>query len=247
MKKAAVAGAIIVFLVATALVIRHARDHREEGVIVLSGNVEVTEVEMGFTMPGRIVALHFDEGQQVKAGVRLAALDGAGLESQVAQSRAYLAEMAVRLEEKKKGSRPQELGQAGAGVRHAEAELEKAKRDYERDEMLYANGAVSAQQRDASRKAYEVALSQHRSAIETLSLVKEGPRKEEILAAESRVQQAKAALRAAEQKVHDTALYAPVPGVVLQKNSETGETVVQGMPVYTLGDLGNPWVKVYVK
>ncbi|MFO0753778.1 MAG: efflux RND transporter periplasmic adaptor subunit [Thermodesulfovibrionales bacterium] len=247
MKRVAIAGVIVIILFAAALLVKRAGNHQEEGAIVLSGNVEVTEVNAGFTLPGRVVALHFDEGQRVKAGDSLAVLDSAELESQAAQSRAFLSEMAVRLEEKRKGSRPQEREQAGAGVRHAEAELEKAKRDYERDEMLYGNGAVSAQQRDASRKAYEVALALHRSAIETLSLVKEGPRKEEVRAAESRVRQARAALQAIERKVHDTVLYAPVPGVILQKNSEVGETVAQGTPVYTLGDLGNPWVKVYVK
>ncbi|MBZ0157756.1 MAG: efflux RND transporter periplasmic adaptor subunit [Alphaproteobacteria bacterium] len=247
MKKGIIAGAIVVILIAAALIIKRAGNHQEEGAIVLSGNVEVTEVNIGFKLPGRIVALHFDEGQKVKEGDLLAVLDSAELESQVAQSRAYLAEMTAHLEEKKTGSRPQELEQARAGVRHAEAELGKAKRDYERDEMLYGNGAVSAQQRDASRKAYEVALSQHRNALETLSLVKEGPRREDIRAVESRVQQAKAALRAAGQRMHDTVLHAPVAGVILEKNSEEGETVAQGIPVYTIGDLGNPWIKVYVK
>ena len=44
-----------------------------------------------------------------------------------------------------------------------------------------------------------------------------------------------------------TALYAPINGVVLKKNIELGETVAQGTPIYTIGDLANPWIKVYVK
>jgi HlyD family secretion protein len=42
-------------------------------------------------------------------------------------------------------------------------------------------------------------------------------------------------------------IYAPVSGVVLRKNVELGETVSPGIPVYTIGDLENPWIKVYVK
>ena len=45
----------------------------------------------------------------------------------------------------------------------------------------------------------------------------------------------------------DTVVFAPVRGVILRKNVEIGETVGAGIPVYTIGDLGNPWIKVYVK
>jgi len=33
----------------------------------------------------------------------------------------------------------------------------------------------------------------------------------------------------------------------LRKDVELGETVSQGMPLFVLGDLENPWIKVYVK
>ena len=42
-------------------------------------------------------------------------------------------------------------------------------------------------------------------------------------------------------------IYSPVSGVILRKNNEVGETIAAGVPVYTIGDLDNPWVKVYVK
>jgi HlyD family secretion protein len=35
--------------------------------------------------------------------------------------------------------------------------------------------------------------------------------------------------------------------VVLRKNIEAGETVQAGVPIFTLGDLIEPWVKVYIK
>ncbi|MEW6570488.1 MAG: efflux RND transporter periplasmic adaptor subunit [Nitrospirota bacterium] len=33
----------------------------------------------------------------------------------------------------------------------------------------------------------------------------------------------------------------------MRKTVELGETVAQGIPIYTIGDLENPWVKIYVK
>lgn len=245
-KKLIIAGIFIVIGVVVFLINRFSNRH-EEGVFSVSGNVEVTEVDLGFKTSGRVVELFVEEGQKVKKGDKLAAIDRAEVESQVAQNMAYLNEMQTRLQELKSGSRPQELEQAKANVRYAEAELVKAKKDYDRADILYKNGAVSAQQMDAAKKAYDVATSQHQKALEALSLVTEGPRKEVIKAAENRVRQAEAALRVSEERLRDTVINASVAGVILRKNVELGETVAPGVPVYTIGDLEKPWIKVYVK
>ncbi len=223
------------------------KNKKEEGVLLLSGNIEVTEVDTGFKTPGRIEELFSEEGQNVQKGDRLAIIDSAELESQVLQNKASLREAQARLAELKAGSRPQEIEQAKANVNYAEAELSKAKKDYERAEKLVKDELISAQQMDAAKKTYETASAQYQKALEALSLVKEGSRKETILAGENRAGQAEASLSASEERLKDTVLYAPLSGVILRKNIEAGETVAAGIPVYTIGDLENPWVKVYVK
>ena len=193
-KRLLIAGGAIVIIALVFLAFRLG-NKRDEGALVLSGNVEVTEVNIGFKIPGRVVALLTDEGLKVKKGDRIAVLDSAELQSIVAQNR--------------------------ASVGYGRAELEKAKKDYDRAQILFENGAISAQQIDAAKKSYEVSVSQ--------------------------LQQAEAALAAALDRLKDTVIYAPVSGVVLSKNVERGETVSAGTPLYTIGDLENPWVKVYVK
>ncbi len=246
-KKKLLIIAVIILAGFSAFLINRLTNKHEEGVLAVSGNVEVTEVNLGFKIPGRVIELFTDEGQRVKKNDKLALLDSAEIENQVAQSRAYLNETLTRLEELKAGSRPQELEQAKANVSYAEAELTKAKKDLERYEALHKDELISAQQMDNARKTYDVAVSQHKKAIEALSLVREGPRKEDIKAAANRVEQAKAALKVSEERLKDTELYAPVSGVVLRKNIELGETVNVGSPVFTIGDLENPWIKVYVR
>ncbi|MGB4222243.1 MAG: efflux RND transporter periplasmic adaptor subunit, partial [Syntrophorhabdus sp.] len=149
--------------------------------------------------------------------------------------------------ELKSGSRIQEIERARASVDAQAADLDKAKKDYERADILYKNGAISTSQFEAAQNAYNTRTAQYRSAQETLSLVQEGPRKEDIQAAEYRVQQAKAMVNTSEERLKDTTLFAPITGVVLRKNVELGETLSAGIPVFTIGDLENPWVKVYVK
>ncbi len=193
-KKILIAGIGIIILGALFLTFR-LRNKQDTGALPVSGNVEVTEVNIGFKIPGRVVALLTDEGRTVRIGEKIAVLDSAEYESQVNQNRAI--------------------------VRNAEATLDKARKDYERADVLYRNGAISSQQMDVAKTTSDVTLSQ--------------------------VQQAAAALKTSEVKLKDTVIYSPAAGVVLRKNVEAGETVSAGTPVYTIGDLDNPWVKVYVQ
>jgi HlyD family secretion protein len=238
---------IVIAVAIVAAVTFSLRKKGDDGVMKLSGNVEVTEAHLAFKVSGRIIELSVDEGSVVKAGQSLARLDSVERAAFVAQQQAVLQEVLARLAELKAGSRRQEIEQAKAQTDAQEAELTRLRRDWERAETLYRNGAISLAQYDATKSSYETRQALHRSSAETLSLVKEGPRKEDIRAAEQRVQQAKSSLEAAEERLRDTVLVAPFAGTVLKKNSELGETMAQGIPVFTLGDLENPWIKVYVK
>lgn len=218
-----------------------------DGRLVLSGNIEVTEPNVGFKTAGRIVDLQVDEGDAVKTGQRLAGIDSAEQKSILAQYSASLKEARNKLNELLTGSRKQEIEQAQAIAQQRKADLDKAHRDYERNEVLFGNGAISSQRKDESVRAYKSAKSLYENALATLSLVKEGPRQEEIQIAKHKVEQAMAAVRTQKERLDDTVIYSPIDGVILRKNVELGEIVSPGMAVYTIGDLAHPWVKVYVK
>jgi HlyD family secretion protein len=220
---------------------------KEDKGLVLSGNVEITDMRLGFKIAGRIAELATDEGRTVQQGQRMAALDDAELRSIVAQNQAALKEASDRLDELLAGSRSQEIEQARASLQQAEAELARLQKDYERADILFKNGAIPASQFDAAKSAYLANAARRREASEKLSLVSEGARKEQIAAAEARRQQAQAALAASTDRLCDSVLYAPITGMVLRKTAELGETVAAGTPVFLLGDLSDPWVKVYVK
>jgi HlyD family secretion protein len=246
-KKGLVLAAIVLVAAAVTILVNSFGKTREDGTLLLSGNVEVTEAGIAFKIPGRVIERTVDEGYRVKKGDILAKLDDEELSGLVKQQRAALEEALTRLAELKAGSRPQEVEQAKSGVALQEADLARTRKDFERAEVLYRNGAVSAASFDASKSAYETRLAQLKTASEQLSLVREGPRKETITAAQHRVEQAMAALRVAEAKLADSVIVAPTDGIVLRKNVEIGETVAQGTPVVTLGDLAHPWIKVYVR
>jgi len=174
--------------------------------IRVSGNIEVTDAEVSFKIPGRVEVRLVDEGETVKAGQTVARLDSVELTQEVAVRRAEvqaiqaaLAELEAgsrpeeiaqaeasaeqakaRLDEMLAGSRPEELSAAEAVLRRTKAETERARLDAERYEGLYKKEIVSAQQYDLARTAYETALARQREAEEQFKLVKEGPRREQI-------------------------------------------------------------------
>lgn len=246
-KKRLIIPVLIIALGLAAYAIYQTRGVQDEGVLVASGNVEVTEMNVGFKIPGRVAERLKDEGDRVKKDEKLAFLDNAELAAMVSQSRAVLAESKVRLQELRTGSRLQEIDQSKANVKALEAEVIKAKRDFDRADILFKNGAISAAQFDAAKSAYDARVQQLAAITEQASLVKEGPRKEDIKASEHRVENAAASMAVAEEKWKDSFLYAPAPGVILRKNIEKGETVAAGTPVFTIGDIDNPWIKIYIR
>lgn len=205
-KKVAIPALAIVLAAVVITIVVRLSSHHGESVIRISGNIEVTDTEVSFKIPGRVEARLVAEGEMVKAGQIVARLDRAELEHEDALRRAEVRAAEAVLAELEAGSRPEEITQADANARRsqarheellagsrpeevaaAEAAFERAKADaqrlavdFERYKGLYAKQLVSAQQFDAARTAHEVAKARAREAEENLKLVKEGPRREQL-------------------------------------------------------------------
>jgi len=216
-KKKLIAALLALLVVAAVIfyVIRGGSAHA--GTIRLSGNIEVTDAEVSFKIPGRVVARLVDEGDLVKTGQLVARLDSAELAQEVAlrkadaqnaqaaleelvagyrkediaQAEAAAQQAQSRLEEMLAGSRPQEIAASQATVERAKAETQRAKADAARYEALVKKDEVSQQQFDAVRTTYETSLARQKEAEEQFKLVKEGPRKEQIEQARAAMVQAK--------------------------------------------------------
>lgn len=120
------------------------------------------------------------------------------LQAQIAERQAALQQAEAQLQELLSGTRVQEIEQARAALRHAEAEYERARRDWERAQALYQKDEISTAQYDQARTRYESASAQREQAHQRLALLLEGPRREQVDAARAQVERARAALRHAE-------------------------------------------------
>ncbi len=219
---------------------------RTDGRIQGVGTLEVTEVDLAPMTPARVVWVWAEEGDRVKTGDTLLTLTQPTTRPDVEQRRARLASARATLRELEAGSRPREVERGRADLAAAEAEADRAARDYARAKPLGASGAISRQALDAARSATELAAARRAAAAESLRLLEEGTRPERIQAARAEVATAEAALAASEATAADLVLIAPVDGTVLSRNAEPGEMLAAGQSALTLGQMRRPWTRVYL-
>jgi HlyD family secretion protein len=228
--------------------------------VYLSGTIEVTQVDLAFKIPGRLLARIVDEGDRVEAGQIIARLDDVDQKLLVARAEAQAASAKAFLTRLESGSRAEEVAQARAQLQQAlaaaqatESRLKLAQDDVERSRDLRAQEVISQQKFDELRTVYETALNSRREAVArgqsakaNLDLVLAGPRKEEIEQARAQLAAAEQALALARQQLADTVLKSPADGVVLSKAAEPGAYLNPGAPVVTVGQIDKVWLRGYI-
>ena len=212
----------------------------------LYGNVDIREVQLAFRQSGRVTEMAFDEGDAVRAGERMAALDAQPYREALAAAQAQVQVAQAELAKLRHGLRPQEITQAREALKQAQALATEAERNFQRQSRLLASGATSQRTVDAARTARDQAVAGVEAAKAALSQASEGFRKEDIAAAEARLAAAQAAASQATTALADTELMAPSSGTVIARVREPGSMVASQSTVYSLS-LDKPvYVRAYV-
>jgi Multidrug resistance efflux pump len=210
------------------------------------GNVDIREVELAFRQPGRLMTVKVEEGDQVASGDVLALLDDTPYRDALAQTEAEVMKAQAELDKQEAGNRAQEIKAAEAAVREARAVLQQRESDLKRQTQLVEQGDSSHKNLEVVRMDRDVAAASLASALEALSLQREGARVEDIAAARAQLEAAKANLAQARTALDDTVLLAPSNAVVMSRVREPGSMVTSQDAVYTLS-LRNPvYVRAYV-
>ena len=214
--------------------------------LTLSGNIEAHESLVSFKVPGRIVELPVEEGQQVEQGTMLARLEDADSRQKVrideAGVRVRESDLALTLA----GTREQEVRAAQQSMIDAQADLEQKKLDNDRARQLFGKDEISAQDRDQAATALKRAEAIFKAAQQRYNEAVEGSRKEDIEIARANLNQANANLGLSRVNLDYAVLHAPSAGVITVRQAELGEVVAQGSPVVTLADLDHVWLRAYI-
>jgi len=214
--------------------------------VLLSGTIDAHEVDLSFQAPGRILRLLTDEGRHVAAGDVAAELDPQDFELALARARAQEQAARKALAVLVAGSRVQEIGAGEAAVAQAQADADFADHEVERTRDLIAKGFESPQALDRATSVAEAARAKLAQARQNLSMLKEGPRREDIDRARAELAAAQAEVGTAQRQLGYVKLMSPAAGLISVRLAEAGQVVTMGQPVFRLAQLDRPWVRAYL-
>ncbi|MBP1155366.1 MULTISPECIES: HlyD family efflux transporter periplasmic adaptor subunit [unclassified Paenibacillus] len=133
--------------------------------------------------------------EQAAAGVTLTA---GTVEQQIAQAKAAVDAAQAKVDGLHNGSRPEEKKQAEIQYQAAKEVYDIAEQNLNRMNALLEEGLVSKADVDKTKVNYREAQTKFELAEQQLSMANQGPREEEVRAAEALLEQAKATLQLAE-------------------------------------------------
>ncbi|MEP6717996.1 MAG: efflux RND transporter periplasmic adaptor subunit [bacterium] len=168
---------------------------------------------------GRLSTISVDLGSVVRRGQMVAQVEVNDYKLRVQQAEAALAQARARVGLSPDGRDDTVNPEQTGTVRQARAVLEEAKVSRDRAAKLVQQGVVARSEFDTVDAAYKVALSRYQDAIE------------EIRNRQGLVAQRRSELALARQQLADTAVYAPLDGIVQQKRASVGEYLAAGAPV----------------
>ena len=215
-------------------------------VISASGTIETIEVNVASKVAGQLEERAVDEGARVRAGDKLAVIDHASLDIQLRQAEAGVDLARAQLVLLRNGARTEDIQQAEAALKQAQASLTVAADDARRMRELVKTGSVTPKQKEDADARLTVAEAQRNAAAEALKKTRTLARPEEIQAAEARLAQAQAAADLLKKTIADCTITAPVGGIVTHKALEAGELVTPGATIVTLSELDSVYVMIYV-
>ncbi|MGD9567028.1 MAG: HlyD family secretion protein [Sedimentibacter sp.] len=192
--------------------------------IEASGVVKNSSVSLSSEVTGTVVENMVKEGDSIKKGDVIAAIDNTTLKNQYDQAlinfqvtekniealensisslslqntdviqqaqNAYLASEA-EYQKVMDGASTDEIKQAEEAVNQAKTNFDFMKTNLERNTELFEQQIISQSKYDEALKSYNVSEAQYNAAVSQLNLIKSGPTKNTIKAAENKMLQAKA-------------------------------------------------------
>ena len=192
----------------------------------------VARIDIASTLTARVERVRVREGDAVKAGQLLIALDDSDLRAQAQQAQAALATAQARLKSQFDLAAPvaaQALAQSKANLDFALAELE-------RNRVLHDKGFIGdARLQEAERAAASARAAQQQASAQAGANRRGGA---EAAASEARVREAQGALQIARARLEQSHIVAPADGRVIVLSVEPGDVAQPGKKLLTLTTTG---------
>lgn len=211
--------------------------------LLVQGEADARRIDIAARVDGRVGQRPIDRGQNVRAGQVLIVIDNPELLTKLREAEAARAVAVADLARIKVGTRAETIAARRASLASAEANLRLQQQTYERTRPLTEKGFSSVQKLDEATAARDVAGRTLEQAKAALDEAVTGYTAEERQVAQASVTRAAAAVATLEAQVAELTVAAPVGAQVYQLGVETGEYVSPGVPLLSLVDLGDVWLR----
>jgi HlyD family secretion protein len=211
--------------------------------LIIQGEADATRVDIAARVDGRVGERPVERGDNVAAGQLLYKIDNPELLTKLNEAKAGLAVASAQLANILAGTRAEIIDQRKAAVENASANLTLAQQTYDRLKALTAPGFSPVQKLDEATDQLRVAehsLDQAKLAEQEAIA---GPTVEERGIARANVVQAQAAIDTTKAQVDELTVKAPIASQVYQIGAEIGEYVSPGVPLLSLIDLNDVWLR----
>lgn len=219
--------------------------------ITVSGRlVPRREVQVVSPISGTVAATHFQYGAQVTRGQRLVDLDTTEIESKYRQAQAQHIKALQRFHELENWENNVEVARVRRAISKTKLQLETQKQKRDETAFLLERGVIPAAEHEAAeQQLHNLQLDYEASQQDLASVLAKGG-VEEKQVARLELDNAHTQLRTLEDTLQQSAVHAPVAGVILQprrggggqsdqgrERLTKGRSVTQGALLLTIGDL----------
>lgn len=246
-KETALIATLVVVVVAVALIAFIGFMFLKPAPQVVEGQAEATSVKISGKLPGRVMEIYVEEGQDVKAGDTLIHIHSTLADAKLYQAEAMQAVTAAQNKKIDAGTRKQIVQGAYDVWQQAAAARTIAEKTYKRMESLFEQNVISAQKRDEAKAAYDAAVAGESAAKSQYNMAKEGAQREDKESAQALVDAAKGSVMEVEALLQDQYLTAPADGQIDVIYPHVGELVALGAPLMNLLKIQDKWVTFNVR
>jgi HlyD family secretion protein len=211
--------------------------------LIVQGEADATRIDIAARVDGRVGRRPVERGQNVSAGQLLFEIDNPELITKWRQAQAGVDVAKAQLANILIGTRAEIVDQKKAALESAQSNFQLADKTYNRIKDLAGTGNAPLQRLDEATNSREVAERGQDSAQLAYNEAVNGATKEEREIAETNVLKAQASVDTIKASVDELAVKAPIASQVYQIGVEVGEYVSPGVPLLSLIDLGDIWLR----
>ncbi len=211
--------------------------------LLVQGEADGIRIDIAARVDGRVAKRPIDRGQDVTAGQVLVTIDNPELLTRLKEAEAANAVALADLKRIEVGTRAEVIAQRRAALAAAAANERLSEQTYDRTQQLTMRDFASRQKLDEATATLDVARRNRKQAKLALDEAIAGYTAEERGVARAAVAKAEATITTLAAQVAELTVKAPRAAQIYETSAEEGEYVSPGVPLLSLVDLSDVWLR----